>query len=72
MIKTYEDALARVEQEVDTASPRAIEREVACRLLRTPDSGLHSLLASARRVRDRFHPQLVSYSRKVCLPLTNL
>lgn len=72
MIKTYEDALARVEQEVDTASPRAIGREVVCRLLRTPDSGLPSLLAAARGVRDCFHPPLVSYSRKVFLPLTNL
>ncbi len=72
MITTSEDALARVVQETDTASPRGIEREVACHLLRAPDSDLPSLLARARQVRGRFHPPRISYSRKVFLPLTNL
>ncbi len=49
-----------------------ISRELACQLFRAEDSLLLSLLSAAQRVRTRFHPAIVSYSRKVFLPLTNL
>jgi FO synthase len=72
MITTLEDDLARAVRDVDTVSPRVIDRATACCLLHAPDSELPTLLATARQVRRRFHPPVVSYSRKVFLPLTNL
>ncbi len=70
MITTLRDDLAHTVQELDTAG--TIGRETACRLLQTTDSELPALLATAQQVRRRFHPPVVSYSRKVFLPLTNL
>ena len=49
-----------------------VEHELACRLLRASDEELPSLLAAAVSVKQRFHPGVVTYSRKVFLPLTNL
>jgi 7,8-didemethyl-8-hydroxy-5-deazariboflavin synthase CofG subunit len=48
-----------------------ISRETACQLLRA-DAPLPGLLAAAQAVRARFKPGVVTYSRKVFLPLTNL
>ncbi len=50
----------------------AVSREEACRWIRCPDDDLPGLLSSARDLRDRFKPGLITYSRKVFLPLTNL
>src|SRR3981081_2812268 len=58
--------------EVATAASTPISREAACRLLRTDDDMLPSLLKAAQLVRARFKPGIVTYSRKVFLPLTNL
>jgi FO synthase len=49
-----------------------ISRETACLLLRGGDEVLPELLDSAQRLRARFKPGVVTYSRKVFLPLTNL
>jgi 7,8-didemethyl-8-hydroxy-5-deazariboflavin synthase CofG subunit len=49
-----------------------ISREEACRLLGTGDEILPFLLAAAQSLRDRFRPGVITYSRKVFLPLTNL
>jgi len=49
-----------------------ISREAACRLLRSNDDMLPSLLAAAQCSRSRFKPEIITYSRKVFLPLTNL
>jgi 7,8-didemethyl-8-hydroxy-5-deazariboflavin synthase CofG subunit len=49
-----------------------ISRETACMLLRGGDEVLPELLDSAQRLRARFKPGVVTYSRKVFLPLTNL
>jgi len=49
-----------------------VERELACRLIRTTDDELPELLAAARAVKERFRPGVITYSRKVFLPLTNL
>jgi 7,8-didemethyl-8-hydroxy-5-deazariboflavin synthase CofG subunit len=54
------------------AAPAAISRETACQYLRTGDDGLPALLQAAQRVRARFKPGIVTYSRKVFIPLTNL
>jgi 7,8-didemethyl-8-hydroxy-5-deazariboflavin synthase CofG subunit len=49
-----------------------ISRDLACRLLRADDDLLSHLLSAAQAVRARFKPGVITYSRKVFLPLTNL
>lgn len=49
-----------------------IGRDLACQLLRVDDDGLPSLLEAAARTKQRFKPGVITYSRKVFLPLTNL
>ena len=49
-----------------------VERELACRLIRATDEELLELLAAAVAIKERFHPGVITYSRKVFLPLTNL
>jgi 7,8-didemethyl-8-hydroxy-5-deazariboflavin synthase CofG subunit len=53
-----------------TAAP--ISRETACQLLCADQATLPSLLAAAQAARARFRPHVITYSRKVFLPLTNL
>ena len=60
------------EAELAGAGAEPISREVACRLLRTDDEALPSLLAAAQLARAKFKPGVMTYSRKVFLPLTNL
>ena len=48
-----------------------VSREMAYRLMQSSDE-LPELLAAARAIRDRFKPGVITYSRKVFLPLTNL
>jgi len=49
-----------------------ISRETACQLLHSDDSSLLQLLDATQRTRARFKPPVITYSRKVFLPLTNL
>jgi 7,8-didemethyl-8-hydroxy-5-deazariboflavin synthase CofG subunit len=49
-----------------------ITREHACELLKTSPAELPRLLAYAKELKERFKPAVVSYSRKVFIPLTNL
>ncbi|HXY78935.1 MAG TPA: 7,8-didemethyl-8-hydroxy-5-deazariboflavin synthase CofG [Candidatus Acidoferrales bacterium] len=49
-----------------------ITREAALRLIRSSDEDLPALLAAARAAKERFKPGVITYSRKVFLPLTNL
>jgi 7,8-didemethyl-8-hydroxy-5-deazariboflavin synthase CofG subunit len=49
-----------------------ISREVAYQLIRVSDEELPKLLSAARDARDRFKPGVITYSRKVFVPLTNL
>ena len=49
-----------------------ISPETACRLLRADDTLLPHLLAAAQSARARFKPAVITYSRKVFVPLTNL
>ena len=49
-----------------------ITRETALRLIRCSDEDLPGLLALARVAKEKFKPGVITYSRKVFIPLTNL
>jgi 7,8-didemethyl-8-hydroxy-5-deazariboflavin synthase CofG subunit len=49
-----------------------LSRELACRLIRARDHELPMLLAAALKAKQRFKPGVITYSRKVFIPLTNL
>src|SRR5690348_10426221 len=49
-----------------------MDRKAAMQLIRCPDDDLAALLAAARAAKERFKPGVITYSRKVFLPLTNL
>jgi len=49
-----------------------LSREDACRLIRCSDHDLPVLLAAALEAKQRFKPDVITYSRKVFIPLTNL
>jgi len=51
---------------------KPLPREAACQLLRSTHEFLPQLLADARAAKERFKPGVITYSRKVFLPLTNL
>jgi FO synthase len=72
MATLISDALCATAAELGTADSTPISREVACQLLRKDDDFLPSLLKAAQRGRARFKPAIITYSRKVFLPLTNL
>jgi len=66
------DELAARAADLADAGTEPISREAACQLLRANDEELPSLLAAAQRARAKFKPGVITYSRKVFLPLTNL
>ena len=66
------DALSAAAAELTDAGAKPISREAACRLLRADGDMLPSLLSAARLAGARFKPGVITYSRKVFLPLTNL
>jgi 7,8-didemethyl-8-hydroxy-5-deazariboflavin synthase CofG subunit len=49
-----------------------ISREQACYLIQATDDELPALLSAAREAKERFRPRVITYSRKVFIPLTNL
>ena len=49
-----------------------LAREIGCRWIRANDEELPELLSAAQEARDRFKPGMITYSRKVFIPLTNL
>jgi len=49
-----------------------ISRERALQLICCPDDDLPELAAAARASKERFKPEVITYSRKVFIPLTNL
>ena len=55
-----------------TGEGRPLPPEIACALLHCDDEILPELLATARARKEQFRAGVVSYSRKVFLPLTNL
>ena len=66
------DALSATVAELQNNGAEPISREAACRLLRVDDDMLPSLLSAPQLARARFKPGVITYSRKVFLPLTNL
>jgi len=56
--------------ELRSGSP--LTRELACQLIRASDDELPGLLAAALQAKQRFKPGVITYSRKVFIPLTNL
>jgi 7,8-didemethyl-8-hydroxy-5-deazariboflavin synthase CofG subunit len=68
--------------EPNTASPtrladtplsgEPISRQTALAWIRCQDSELPELLHAAREAKERFKPRIITYSRKVFIPLTNL
>jgi 7,8-didemethyl-8-hydroxy-5-deazariboflavin synthase CofG subunit len=49
-----------------------VSRDLALRLIGCEDNELPNLLAAARTAKEYFKPGVITYSRKVFLPLTNL
>ncbi len=49
-----------------------VTREMACELIHCSDEVLPDLLDTAVTLKQRFRPDVITYSRKVFLPLTNL
>jgi len=49
-----------------------LSREQACRLISCSDDELPEVLCAALEAKQRFKPGVITYSRKVFLPLTNL
>src|ERR1039458_5438528 len=72
MVTFFPDALAATAAELADAGAEPISRKAACRLLRADNDMLPSLLSAAQLARARFKPGVITYSRKVFLPLTNL
>jgi 7,8-didemethyl-8-hydroxy-5-deazariboflavin synthase CofG subunit len=66
------EALDATAAELSDAGQKPITRQAACRLLGTDDVLLPSLLSAAQLARARFKPGVITYSRKVFIPLTNL
>ena len=56
----------------DLRSGLPLLRETACRLLRCDDDFLPELLSAACAAKEKFKPAVITYSRKVFIPLTNL
>lgn len=62
--------LAPILSEARSGSP--LSREAACGLLACSEHILPGLLSAARSAKERFKPGVITYSRKVFIPLTNL
>ena len=56
--------------ELDLSIP--VGRETGLQLIQCPDEELPQLLAAARAAKENFKPGVITYSRKVFIPLTNL
>src|SRR5437868_12030389 len=72
--RTQDDGLSvsdKCSDVVELAS-EPLSREDAYRWICAADDELPELLAAACKARDRFKPGVITYSRKVFIPLTNL
>jgi len=69
-MEVQENSLAAYLDELRDGLP--LSREGACQLLHCPDHELPNLLAAALQLKQRFKPGVITYSRKVFIPLTNL
>ncbi len=62
--------VSRILDEVRPGVP--ISRDLALQLIRCDDEQLPAVLAAGRAAKERFKPGVITYSRKVFIPLTNL
>ena len=69
---SQEDNASCAAELADLQPRSSISRDLALRLIRCFDGDLPALLAAARAARDNFKPGVITYSRKVFLPLTTL
>jgi FO synthase len=69
-LKPQSGALA--ESLANVRSGKSLSREIALDFLQCGDDFLPLLLAAARSAKEQFKPGVITYSRKVFLPLTNL
>jgi FO synthase len=56
----------------ELCSGMGLSREGACQLISCSDNQLPQLLSASMAARHHFKPEIVTYSRKVFIPLTNL
>jgi 7,8-didemethyl-8-hydroxy-5-deazariboflavin synthase CofG subunit len=61
--------LARLHDAIDGET---LSRDLWCQLLRCNDALLPELLSAAQALKEKYRPGVITYSRKVFLPLTNL
>ncbi|HSZ62545.1 MAG TPA: 7,8-didemethyl-8-hydroxy-5-deazariboflavin synthase CofG [Terriglobales bacterium] len=66
------DATTMITAAESTRDGAEVSRQAACDLLRADDDALPALLSAAQAARAKFKPPVITYSRKVFLPLTNL
>jgi FO synthase len=63
---------ALAESLANVRSGKSLSHETALEFLQCSDAFLPQLLAAARSAKEEFKPGVITYSRKVFLPLTNL
>jgi 7,8-didemethyl-8-hydroxy-5-deazariboflavin synthase CofG subunit len=68
-IASNEDLVVRLNE---ARSGSRLSEDVACQLLCCDKDLLPALLATARAMKEEFRPGVITYSRKVFIPLTNL
>jgi FO synthase len=56
----------------DVRDGQVLSRDAAIRLLRCNQEAMHELLSTAFFLKEQYRPGVITYSRKVFLPLTNL
>ena len=70
--KNFSSCTACAQELADLRPGTPISRDLALRLIRCRADDLPALLAAAGAAREHFKPGVITYSRKVFLPLTNL
>jgi len=70
--QSFRDSQTLEGYRADLHSGSPLHREAACRLLRCNDEFLPELMSAARAAKESFKPGVITYSRKVFIPLTNL
>ncbi len=71
-LENRQEAALRVAELADISPGTPISRDLALQLIRCSDADLPALLSAARTAKENFKPGVITYSRKVFLPLTNL
>jgi len=71
-IAVSEDGSACFSELADLPPGLPISHQLALNLIRCSDEDLPSLLTAARAAKEQFKTRIITYSRKVFLPLTNL